>query len=107
MQIFTKYKKDYKRACEKFIDEREDFEKKLKEISFLRVMPSQANYFLCEILSPKNAHQLVLTMLKKYNILVRDCSDKQGFDGKQYMRIAVRNHEDNIRLITAFKELDQ
>jgi len=48
----------------------------------------------------------VLTMLKRYNILVRDCSDKQGFDGKQYMRIAVRNHEDNARLIAAFEELD-
>ena len=106
MQIFTKYEKDYKRACEKFITEREDFEKKLKEISFLRVMPSQANYFLCEILPPKNANQLVLTMLKKYNILVRDCSNKLGFDGKQYMRIAVRSHEDNSKLITAFKELE-
>ena len=106
MQIFTKYEKDYKRACEKFIAEREDFEKKLKEISFLRVMPSQANYFLCEILPPKNANQLVLTMLKRYNILVRDCSDKQGFDGKQYMRIAVRSHEDNAKLIAAFKEID-
>ena len=31
MQIFTKYEKDYKRACEKFIAEREDFEKKLKK----------------------------------------------------------------------------
>ena len=106
MQIFTKYEKDYKRACEKFIEEREDFEQKLKGISFLRVMPSQANYFLCEILPPKNANQLVLTMLKKYNILLRDCSDKQGFDGKQYMRIAVRCHEDNARLIDAFKELE-
>ena len=107
MQIFTKYEKDYKRACEKFIAEREDFEMKLNEISFLRVMPSQANYFLCEILPPKNANQLVLTMLKKYNILVRDCSDKQGFDGKQYMRIAVRSHEDNAKFIQAFKEIDQ
>ena len=106
MQIFTKYEKDYKRACEKFIEEREDFEQKLKGISFLRVMPSQANYFLCEILPPKNANQLVLTMLKKYNILLRDCSDKQGFDGNQYMRIAVRCHEDNARLIQAFRELD-
>lgn len=106
MQIFSKYEKDYKRACEKFIAEREDFEQKLKEISFLRVMPSQANYFLCEILPPKNANQLVLTMLKKYNILVRDCSDKQGFDGKQYMRIAIRSHEDNVKFIMAFKELD-
>lgn len=106
MQIFTKYEKDYKRACEKFIAEREDFEQKLRKISFLRVIPSQANYFLCEILPPQNANQLVITMLTKYNILVRDCSDKQGLDGKQYMRIAVRNHEDNAKLINAFKELD-
>ena len=106
MQIFTKYEKDYRRACERFIAEREDFERQLREIGFLRVMPSQANYFLCEILPPKHAGQLVLTMLKRYNILVRDCSDKQGFDGKQYMRIAVRNHEDNARLIAAFKDLE-
>lgn len=106
MQIYTKYEKDYKRACEKFIAEREDFEKKLKKIKFIRVMPSQANYFLCEILHPQNANHLVLTMLKRYNILVRDCSDKLGFDGKQYMRIAVRSHEDNAKFIQAFKELD-
>ena len=107
MQIFTKYEKDYKRACDKFISERDDFGTKLRQISFLRVMPSQANYFLCEILPPKNANQLVLTMLKRFNILVRDCSDKQGFDGKQYMRIAVRSHEDNEKLIHAFKELEK
>lgn len=107
MQIFTKYEKDYHRACKRFIAERKDFEQKLRQISFLRVMPSQANYFLCEILPPKNANQLVLTMLKRFNILVRDCSDKQGFDGKQYMRIAVRSHEDNARFIAAFQELDK
>lgn len=107
MQIFNKYEKDYKRACEKFIAEREDFERNLKTISFLRVIPSQANYFLCEILPPMNANELVLKMLKKYNILVRDCSDKLGLDGKQYMRIAVRSHEDNKRFIAAFRELDK
>lgn len=107
MQIFNKYEMDYKRACKKFLEERKDFERNLRKISFLRVMPSQANYFLCEILPPKNANQLVLTMLKRYNILVRDCSDKPGFDGKQYMRIAVRNHEDNAKLIQAFKELEK
>lgn len=107
MQIFNKYEKDYLRACDKFIAERDDFERQLRQISFLRVMPSQANYFLCEILPPKNANQLVLTMLKKYNILTRDCSDKVGFDGKQYMRIAVRSHEDNARLIAAFKNEDR
>lgn len=106
MQIFTKYEKDYKRACDKFIEERDNFEKKLKEISFIRLMPSQANYFLCEILPPLTANGIVLKMLKKYNVLTRDCSTKSGFDGKQYMRIAVRSHEDNARLIEGFKYLE-
>lgn len=106
MQIFTKYEKDYKHACDKFIEEREDFEKKLKGISFIRLMPSQANYFLCEILPPLTANAIVLKMLKEYNILTRDCSTKNGFDGKQYMRIAVRSHEDNARLIEGFKDLE-
>ena len=100
MQIFSKYERDYRVACDRFIAERDIFEQELRTIPFLRVMPSQANYFLCEVLAPYTANQLVLTMLRQHNILMRDCSTKQGFDGKhQYMRIAVRSHEDNARLI--------
>ncbi len=105
MQIFSKYEKDYQRACYRFIEERNDFEAKLRKVPFLRVMPSQANYFLVEVLPPYTANRLVLTMLKQHNILLRDCSDKAGFDGKQYMRIAVRSHEDNTRLIEAFQQI--
>ena len=49
MQIFGKYESDYKMACEKFVAERSRFFKSLQRISFLRVIPSQANYFLCEV----------------------------------------------------------
>ena len=107
MQIFSKYEKDYKRACEKFISERNLFELELCSIHFLRVMPSQANYFLCEVPPPCSVGWLAMTMLKHYNILIRECSDKEGFDGKQYIRIAVRNHEDNAKLVNAFKEIDE
>ena len=107
MQIYNKYEKDYKMACGKFLKERADFEQQLRNISFLRVMPSQANYFLCEILPPHTANEVVLYMLKHHNILTRDCSNKPGLDGKQYMRIAVRNHEDNARLIEGLRELDK
>ncbi len=106
MQIYNKYEKDYKTACGKFIKERADFEQQLRSISFLRVMPSQANYFLCEILPPRTANEVVLYMLKRHNILTRDCSNKPGLDDRQYMRIAVRNHEDNSRLIDGLRELD-
>ena len=107
MQIYNKYEKDYKTACGKFLKERADFEKQLRSISFLRVMPSQANYFLCEILPPRTANEVVLYMLKHHNILTRDCSNKPGLDDKHYMRIAVRNHEDNTRLIQGLRELDK
>ena len=107
MQIYTKYEKDYKRACDKFIEERNVFESKLREICFLRVIPSQANYFLVEVLPPFTANGLVLKMLKEFNILMRDCSGKGGFDGKQYMRIAVRDHKDNCKLIESLKKLEK
>lgn len=106
MQIFSKYEKEYHRACQRFIDERDDFERQLRQIPFFRVIPSQANYFLCEVLPPKNAAQLVVTMLKRHNILMRDCSGKVGLDSnRQYMRIAVRSHADNARLIAALKDI--
>ena len=107
MQIYNKYEKDYKTACGKFLKERADFEQQLRGISFLRVMPSQANYFLCEILPPRTANEVVLYMLKRHNILTRDCSNKPGLDDRQYMRIAVRNHEDNSRLIEGLRLLDK
>lgn len=105
MQIYNKYENDYKRACDKFIVERNDFEAKLRQIVFLRVIPSQGNYFLVEVLPPFSASELVLIMLRDYNILMRNCSSKEGFDGKQYLRIAVRDHVDNGKLIEAFQHI--
>lgn len=104
MQIFTKYEKDYFRACDKFIAERNDFEKRLREIPFLRVIPSQANYFLCEVKAPLTAREIVIDTLKRHDILLRDGSDKGGLGGGQFLRIAVRDHADNSRLIEALKQ---
>ena len=108
MQIYNKHEKDYQRACEKFVKERADFERQLHTIPFFRVMPSQANYFLCEVLPPYKASEIVIYMLKQHNILTRDCSGKSGLNPeKQYMRIAVRNHADNTRLIEGLKEISK
>ncbi len=106
MQIYNKHEKDYERACAKFVAERADFQEQLQQIPFFHVMPSQANYFLCEVLPPYKASEIVIYMLKQHNILTRDCSLKPGLDPtKQYMRIAVRDHADNTRLVNGLKEL--
>ena len=52
--------------------ERRRFFALLQSIPFLRVIPSQANYFLCEVLSPYTSHGLVAAMLRRYNILLKD-----------------------------------
>lgn len=106
MQIYGKYEKDYARSCEKFREERRLFESELDEISYLRVIPSQANYFLCEVADKFTSYELTLKLLTEFNILIKDCSSKNGFPkDKQYIRIAIRNREDNKRMIKALKSL--
>lgn len=105
MQIYTKYESDYKRACEKFQAIRNDFYTKLEAIPYLRVIPSQANYFLCEVMDKYTSRQLVEIVLEKNDILLKDCSTKKGFNGRNYIRIAVRNQADNDRLVEVLNSL--
>ena len=105
MQIFGKYEKDYSIACKRFIKERNIFFNELEEISFLRVIPSQANYFLCEITEKYTAQELTQILLQRYNILIKDCGTKSAFSGKQYIRIAIRDRADNSYFIKCLKEL--
>lgn len=105
MQIFGKYEGDYRNACEKFRSERAAFHRELETVPFLRVIPSQANYFLCELTGGVTSYELTKTLLADYNIYIKDCSSKKGFpEGAQYARIAVRGREDNDRLVEAMKE---
>lgn len=105
MQIFGKYESDYKLACQKFIQERERFYQQLTKISYLRIIPSQANYFLCEVYSPYTSRSITELLLNKYNILIKDCSNKKGFNHKNYIRIAVRSKFDNDQLVSALNHL--
>lgn len=105
MQIFNKYEKDYKRACEKFQTERERFFRDLSAVPFLRVIPSEANYFLCEITSKFTSAQLTELLLSQHNILIKDCDTKNGLKGKNMVRIAVRDTADNTRLVEVLKTI--
>lgn len=106
MQIYGKYEKDYIRSCEKFREERSLFFSELNDIKWMRIIPSQANYFLCELTDKISSHDLTLQLLRNYNILIKDCSAKKGFpEDKQFIRIAIRDREDNNRLLQAINRL--
>lgn len=106
MQIYGKYESDYRKACGRFQSERTRFYKELSSISFLRVIPSQANYFLCEVIAKYSSTALTRLLLYSSNILIKDCSTKQAFDSGNYIRIAIRNEADNNNLLSRLKELD-
>ena len=104
MQIYEKYHKDYEAACKAFIEERRIFRRELEEIPFLKVIPSQANYFLCEVTGRFSSRELANLLLKK-NILIKDCGSKKAFDRGQFIRLAVRDRRDNAYLVAALKSL--
>jgi len=106
MQIFNKYENDYREACNLFIEERKRFYIELCKIKYLKVIPSQANYFLCKVLPPFNAKLLTQKLLKEAEILIKDCSFKKGFNSKEYVRISIRSKEDNNQLIQILKEFN-
>ena len=107
MQIFGKYEGDYKEACRRFIAERERFMSLLGDCPLLEVFPSQANYFLCRVRKPYTSASLTEVLLRRFDILVKDCDTKRGLEGKNYVRISVRDQKDNDRLVEALKTLER
>lgn len=105
MQIFSKYESDYHKACDKFAIERDRFRNELERIPYLRVVPSEANYFLCEVLPPYTSHRLAVKLLNEHNILIKDCSTKKAFKERNYIRIAIRNKADNDRMLQSLHVL--
>lgn len=105
MQIYSKYAVYYDEACRQFQVERKRFQALLEDIPFLRVIPTQANFFLCEVTSRFSAQELAVSLIRNNDILIKDCSYKKGFEDKEYIRIAVRDRKDNDTLVEALKAL--
>ena len=100
LQILGKYEKSYQEAMDTFRAERSHFVSTLADISYLRIIPSEANYVLCEILAPHTPRELAIRLLKDHNILIKDCSVKCH---APYIRLAIRDTKDNNQLIHALK----
>ncbi|MCQ2095453.1 MAG: aminotransferase class I/II-fold pyridoxal phosphate-dependent enzyme [Bacteroidaceae bacterium] len=104
LQIYEKYQNDYLLACSLFREERAVFYDELASVGYIKVFPSQANYFLCEVTDRFTSHELAVRLLR-HGVFIKDCSGKKGFEGGQYVRIAVRDRKDNSRLVTILRTI--
>ena len=82
--------------------ERERIQKQLENLSGISIASSQANYIMVELLGDITATELTERLLLKHKILVKDLSGK--IRSGKYIRIAIRNEEDNNRLLSALQE---
>lgn len=106
LQIFEKYKGIYKASFKKFLNTRKLFVAGLENISYLRVIPTQANFVMCEVTGTYTSRELAAKLLEKYNILIKDLHGKEGIGERQYVRFAIMSKCQNDILLSALKELE-
>lgn len=99
LQIQEKYKKDYVASLAKIRGERARFQRELEKLHGIRVIPSQGNYVMVEITNGMTAKYLTKVLLLKYSLFVKDLSGK--IRNGQYLRLAVRNTDDDNLLLEA------
>jgi hypothetical protein len=103
-QIFEKYKSDYQEAIDKFFEARKEFYEGLNQLKGFRTIPSQANYIMCEILTDMTAKDIAIQLLDRYNILVKELSQKKGVKG-EYLRLSIKKQHENAYLLKALEEI--
>jgi len=106
LQIVEKYSKEYREGCRRIAEERARFIKELSGIKFLKPYPSDANYVLCKVEKPFDAKSLAAVLWERAGCLVKDCSTKKGFNGAQFIRLAVKSREDDDELLAALKQIN-
>jgi len=95
----------YFKATHLIIEKERNFlSAQLKKIKGLKAYPSVTNFLLFKIEKDKiRANDLTERLLKE-GILVRDCSNFRNLEDK-FIRVAVRNREENQRLIVALRKI--
>ncbi len=105
-RLYTRpdFRNKYEEIRKKYIIETLIFISELNKIRNIRVYPTKANFVLIEILDGRTAEEITNTLLIKYGIYVRNCSDKKGLKG-QFIRLAARSASENDQVLLTFRDL--
>lgn len=99
LQIVEKYKSSYQEALKKFRKERSRYANRLRSVYGIRVIPSQANFIMVELNASLSPKELLKVLLVKHDLLIKELTTKTN--GGNYLRLAVRNKEEDDRLVNA------
>ena len=98
----NKFQKEYDVVRKKYIMNTVMFLTELQKIDGLKIYPSKANFALVEILTGATSFDFTMKLLLEHGVYVRDCEDKIGLNG-EFVRIASRSFEENLKIIDAIR----
>ncbi|UCE57971.1 MAG: threonine-phosphate decarboxylase [Candidatus Bathyarchaeota archaeon] len=81
---------------------RRQMQKMLQELPWLRVYPSETNFFLIEITEGDLTSTQLKEGLARKGLLIRDCSDFDGLNNR-FFRVSVNKAEENKKLVENLK----
>jgi threonine-phosphate decarboxylase len=82
--------------------EREWLADEIKLIRGIKPLPASANYFLADVSGAGMSPTVFADKMLEERIIVRDCG---SFQMRDCIRLAVRSHEDNVRLVDALRKV--
>ncbi|WDL75224.1 aminotransferase class I/II-fold pyridoxal phosphate-dependent enzyme [Helicobacter winghamensis] len=104
LQTIVKYKKEYKRSCERLIETRKDFICALRDIKQIEVFESQSNYVLCSIKNEGISVKELAIFCLENHFFIKDCSSKIGLKNGRFFRLAIKDEFLNAELICVLRE---
>ena len=99
--IAIKNKSHLKKSKSIIKNELNFLKKKIAEIPGFEIHDSSTNFIL---IKTKNNSTKLQKKLLKHKILIRDCKNFRGLNN-HYIRIAVKSHKDNLKLVTAMEDV--
>lgn len=76
----------------------------IAKIGGLKPYPSVTNFLLIRIKDKDITSSVLTRRLIRKGILIRDCANFRGL-GSKFVRIAIRLHKENLRLVSAMREV--
>jgi histidinol-phosphate/aromatic aminotransferase/cobyric acid decarboxylase-like protein len=103
IELFPKFRQDYKKSIRKTIKDREYLFNKLKQISYLEPYEPRANFIFCQ--TGISSRKIAETLFAKHNILIKFGLNQKILKSDRYIRIGVKTKKDNNKLISALKDI--
>jgi histidinol-phosphate/aromatic aminotransferase/cobyric acid decarboxylase-like protein/choline kinase len=105
LEILPRYQSDYIDSLELVRRDRDNLYERILQVPYLKVYKPAANFVFAQVQGGITSAQLRERLFLDYDLLIKDCSNKTGLEGKNYVRVSVRKPLDNERLVTALRKI--